>query len=186
MRFVLTVSLLAVWLLTLGTPAGTGAVAADALAYRFTSIEGEPLPLDQYRGRPVLVVNTASFCGYTDQYAELQQIWERYGERGLVVLGVPSDDFNQELDSDAAIKDFCEVEFGITFPLTTMSHVRGAKSHPLFAHFRDVLGEGAGPRWNFNKYLIAPSGEVVAAWPSGTRPGGPEITAAIERFLPAS
>jgi glutathione peroxidase len=186
MRLVLAVSVLAVWLLALSPLTGSASRAADALAYRFTSIEGEPLPLDRYRGRPLLVVNTASFCGYTDQYAELQEIWERYGERGLVVLGVPSDDFNQELDSDAAVKEFCEVEFGVTFPLTTVSHVRGPASHPLFAHFRDVLGDGAGPSWNFNKYLIAPTGEVVAAWPARTRPGGPEITGAIERFLPAS
>ena len=161
--------------------------AGDAFAHQFTAIEGRPLPLEQFRGRPMLVVNTASFCGFTRQYAELQALWERYRDRGLVVLGVPSNDFAQEMDDNAAIQAFCEVQFGIDFPLTEQVAVRGAASHPLFAEIREVLGQGAGPNWNFFKYLIAADGSVVAGWPSRTAPSDAAIIAAIEEALePAS
>ncbi len=175
-----------------GTLAAAGSAAAepaaavragDAFAYRFTAIEGHDLPLEQFRGRPLLVVNTASFCGFTRQYAELQELWERYRDRGLVVLGVPSNDFNQELADNAAIQAFCEVEFGIDFPMTERVAVRGQGSHPLFAHIRAELGPGAGPDWNFFKYLIAPDGRVVEAWPSRVAPTAAAVVEAIERQL---
>ncbi len=154
--------------------------------YGFTAIEGHALPLEPYRGQPLLVVNTASFCGFTRQYGALQALWERYRERGLVVLGVPSDDFNQELDENGAIKEFCEVNFGIDFPMTERVAVRGPESHPLFAHIRGALGQDAGPSWNFFKYLIGPDGRVLEAWPSRIAPDDPAITTAIEEQLPAS
>ena len=160
--------------------------AGDAFAFAFTAIEGHALPLDQFRGRPMLVVNTASFCGFTHQYAELQALWETYRDRGLVVLGVPSDDFNQEMADNAAIREFCEVEFGIDFPLTERVAVRGPESHPLFAYFRQELGAAAGPSWNFFKYLVAADGRVVEAWSSRTAPSAPAITSAIERALEAA
>ena len=158
----------------------------DAFAFGFTAIEGHALPLGQFRGRPLLVVNTASFCGFTHQYAELQALWETYRDRGLVVLGVPSDDFNQELADNAAILEFCEVEFGIDFPLTERVSVRGPESHPLFDHFRAELGAAAGPNWNFFKYLVAADGRVVEAWPSRTAPSSTAIISAIERALDAA
>lgn len=158
--------------------------ADDAFDYAFTSIEGEALPLERYRGRPLLVVNTASFCGFTGQYRELQALWERYRERGLVVLGVPSNDFNQEMDDNASIKEFCEVEFGVDFPMTERVSVRGPASHALFTHIRSRLGESAGPAWNFHKYLISGDGDVVASWPSRVAPADPAITSAIEEHLP--
>lgn len=160
--------------------------AGDAFTHDFTAIEGHKLPLETYRGQPLLVVNTASFCGFTGQYGALQALWESYRERGLVVLGVPSDDFNQELDDNSAIKAFCEVNFGIDFPMTERVAVTGPESHPLFTHIRDELGEDAGPRWNFHKYLIAPDGRVLEAWPSQIAPDDPEVTTAIEALLPAS
>ena len=160
--------------------------AGDAFAFAFTAIEGHALPLDQFRGRPMLVVNTASFCGFTHQYAELQALWETYRDRGLVVLGVPSDDFNQEMADNAAIREFCEVEFGIDFPLTERVAVRGPESHPLFAYFRQELGAAAGPSWNFFKYLVAADGRVVEAWSSRTAPSAPAITSAIEQALDAA
>jgi glutathione peroxidase len=177
-------SLLAAAVLATSIAAPAGA-APDGGAYRFafTTIEGEPLPLESFRGRPVLVVNTASRCGFTHQYAELQQLWTTHRARGLVVLGVPSNDFNQELASNAAIKEFCEVNFDINFPMTEMVHVRGPDSHPLFAWFRAELGAEAGPRWNFYKFLITPEGAVAGAWPSTVPPTGREITAAIEPHL---
>jgi glutathione peroxidase len=158
---------------------------AGAFAFSFTAIEGGPLPLSRYAGRPVLVVNTASQCGYTYQYAALQRVWERYRDRGLVVLGVPSNDFRQEAADNAAIKAFCEANFDADFPLTEKVVVRGPASHPLFAWLRAELGEAeAGPRWNFHKYLIAPDGRAVAAWPSAVEPDSPELARAVEALLP--
>lgn len=160
--------------------------AGDAFSHAFTAIEGHPLPLETFSGRPVLVVNTASFCGFTHQYRELQALYDRYRERGLVVLGVPSNDFNQEMSDNDAIKEFCEVEFGIDFPLTEQVEVRGPASHPLFDYFRRELGVDAGPGWNFYKYLIAPDGRVVGSWPSRVVPTADSIIQAVERLLPAS
>ena len=167
------------------TPA-PAASNGDVFGFDFTAIEGHPLPLEQFRGRPMLVVNTASFCGFTGQYAELQAVWETYRDQGLVLLGVPSDDFNQEMDDNAAIREFCEVQFGIDFPMTERVSVRGPNSHPLFAHFRAELGASAGPSWNFFKYLVAPDGRVVEAWSSRTPPSSPAITGAIEQVLAAA
>ncbi len=159
--------------------AGTG-----GFAYGFTSIEGQPMPLAQWQGRPVLVVNTASFCGYTRQFDGLQALWERYRDRGLVVLGVPSNDFGgQEPGSNADIKTFCEANFAVDFPMSEKVHVKGADSHPLFGWFRAELGPKVGPGWNFAKFLIGPDGRAVAAWPSAVEPGSAEITGAIEGLL---
>jgi glutathione peroxidase len=176
--------------LAIGACGGRPAAAVDeatAHAFAFVSIEGEPLPLSAFAGRPVLVVNTASMCGFTYQYAGLQRLWSDYRDRGLVVLGVPSNDFGgQEPGSAAEIKTFCEVNFDVDFPLTEKVHVKGGASHPLFAWLRERLGAQAGPRWNFHKYLIAPDGRAVAAWPSGVDPDSPELRAAVERLLPAT
>ncbi|MCS6780123.1 MAG: glutathione peroxidase [Geminicoccaceae bacterium] len=173
-------------LAALGSPSGDiRAADRGAHAFAFTSIEGEPLPLERFAGRPLLVVNTASLCGYTYQYAALQRLWARYRDRGLVVLGVPSNDFgNQEPGTAQQIKTFCETNFDVDFPLTDKVSVRGPGSHPLFAWLRRELGEAVGPRWNFHKFLIGPDGRAVAAWPSRVEPDAPEITAAIERLLP--
>lgn len=186
-RLLVTGGLVAGALLTGVHATAVSSKSGDAFRHTFTAIEGHALPLEQFRGRPMLVVNTASFCGFTRQYAELQALWERYRDQGLVVLGVPSNDFAQEMDDNAAIQEFCEVEFGIDFPMTEQVAVRGAASHPLFVEIRDVLGQGAGPNWNFFKYLIAPDGSMVAGWPSRTSPGDAAIVAAIEQVLePAS
>lgn len=159
----------------------------DAYAFSFVAIEGNPLPLAQFRGRPLLVVNTASLCGYTYQYAALQRLWTRYRERGLVVLAVPSNDFgNQEPGTNAQIKTFCETNFGIDFPMTEKVRVRGPDAHPFFAWLRRELGEQAVPRWNFHKFLIGPDGRALATWPSRVEPDSPAITEAIERLLAGS
>ena len=157
-----------------------------AFDLRFTSIEGEDLPLARFAGKALLVVNTASFCGYTDQYADLQALWRAYRDRGLVVLGVPSNDFNQEAGSEAEIKRFCEVNFDVDFPLTERAHVRGPDAHPFFRLVAGQLGEDALPRWNFHKYLVTPEGAVAASWPSRVRPPSAEVVGAIERALPAA
>ena len=156
----------------------------SAFELRFTSIDGEDLPLARFAGRALLVVNTASFCGFTDQYADLQRLWSDYPDRGLVVLGVPPDDFDQEADSEAEIKRFCEVNFDVDFPLTERARVRGPEAHPFFALVAEELGEDALPRWNFHKYLVAPDRRLAGSWPSRVRPTSAEVVGAIERALP--
>lgn len=166
---------------------GEAAAPGGGFGFEFTSIEGEPLPLSRFAGKPLLVVNTASMCGYTYQYAGLQRVWTSYRDRGLTVLGVPSNDFgNQEPGKAAEIKTFCEVNFDVDFPLTEKVHVKGPQSHPLFVWFRDQAGDQAGPRWNFHKYLLAPDGHLAGAWPSSVEPDLPTLAAAIEAVLPAS
>ncbi len=155
-----------------------------AHAFAFTDIDGAPLPLAQFAGRPVLVVNTASRCGFTGQYAGLQQLWTRYGEAGLVVIGVPSDQFNQELGTESAVKDFCELNFGVTFPLTAISAVRGEDAHPFYAWAARELGPAQAPRWNFHKYLVDGEGRLAAAFGTGVEPTAPQVVSKIEALLP--
>jgi glutathione peroxidase len=162
-------------------PATAGESAHD---FAFTSIEGGPLPLASFAGKTVLVVNTASFCGYTPQYAGLQEVWERYRDRGLVVLGVPSNDFGgQEPGSEAEIKEFCEVNFDIDFPLTEKEHVVGPKAHLFYRWAAGQLGPDAAPRWNFHKYLLDRDGRLVAWFPSAAEPTAPEMAEATEAAL---
>lgn len=162
-------------------------VRADPISahdFTFTSIDGDPLPMNRFRGKAVLLVNTASRCGYTHQYDGLQALWDSYRDRGLVVLGVPSDDFNQELGSEDAIKQFCEVNFAIDFPMTDLQSVRGRDAHPLYRWIADSQGRSAAPRWNFYKYLITPDGQIAGNWPSRVSPKSKELRAAIEAVLP--
>jgi glutathione peroxidase len=165
--------------------AAAAAPARTAHDFAFTSIDGDPLPLRGFAGKALLVVNTASLCGFTYQYTALQELWEGYRERGLVVLGVPSNDFgNQEPGTEAEIKEFCEVNFAVDFPMTAKQQVRGADAHPFFQYVGDELGADAAPRWNFHKYLVTPDGRLAGAWPSRVEPGAPEIRQAIEAALP--
>ena len=157
----------------------------SAFAFAFTSIEGEPMPLTDFAGKTLLVVNTASFCGFTRQYAALQELWERYRDRGLVVLGVPSNDFGgQEPGSESEIKQFCEVNFSVDFPLTTKEHVKGEAAHPFYRWAGRELGPAAEPRWNFHKYLVSPDGRLVAWFPTMMSPTSNEVTEAVEAHLP--
>ena len=152
--------------------------------FTFTTLDGAALPLAQFAGKPVLLVNTASQCGFTPQYAGLQKLHETYGARGLVVLGVPSNDFGaQEPGAEPAIKQFCETGFGVKFPMTAKQKVIGGNAHPLYRWIAEQLGEGAAPRWNFHKYLFDRNGALVDSWPSKVAPQAPELLAAIETAL---
>jgi glutathione peroxidase len=154
--------------------------------FDFTSIDGKPLPLAQYRGRLLLVVNTASFCGFTYQYEDLEALWKRYRDRGLVVLGVPSNDFGQqEPGSSQEIKQFCEGRYSVDFPLTEKQEVIGPNAHPFFRWIAAELGDAGAPRWNFHKYLVGAEGGLEGAWPSSVRPTDPAVTAEIDRLLAA-
>jgi glutathione peroxidase len=157
----------------------------DAYQFEFASIDGDLLPLNAWRGRPVLVVNTASFCGYTPQYRDLEALWQRFRDRGLVVLGVPSNDFGQQEPGSATkIKEFCTANYSVDFPLTAKYRVIGGAAHPFYRWVAEALGEAGTPRWNFHKYLIAPDGQLAGAWPAQVSPADRRITDEIERLLP--
>ena len=159
--------------------------ATTAHDFEFTAIEGGPLPMAAFEGKVLLVVNTASRCGFTRQYGGLQAVWERYRGKGLVVLGVPSNDFgNQEPGTETKIKEFCEVNFNVDFPMTTKVRVKGDGAHPFYRWAADELGPAAQPRWNFHKYLIAPDGRLVAWFASPTSPTSEKVRRAIEAHLP--
>jgi glutathione peroxidase len=162
----------------------TGATAEDlAWTFSFPAIEGGALDLARFRGRVLLVVNTASFCGYTPQYESLQALHTARAEAGLTVIGVPSGDFNQESAENAVVRNFCETRFGIDFPLAEISHVKGGQAAPFYAWVKRV--KGWEPSWNFNKVLIGRNGRIVATYGARERPDGPEIGSAIAAELAA-
>ena len=152
--------------------------------FSFPAIDGGTLKLADFKGKPVLVVNTASECGYTPQYAGLEKLWRTYRERGLVVLGVPSNDFGaQEPDAEPAIQSFCQTNYGVDFPMTAKQTVIGGRAHPFYRWIAAELGEDAAPKWNFHKYLMAPDGSLAGLWPSAVDPLDRKITGAIEAVL---
>ncbi len=159
----------------------------SAFDFSFTAIDGAPLPLKRFAGKPLLVVNTASECGFTPQYRDLEALWRRYRARGLVVLGVPSNDFGgQEPGSNAQIRNFCESSYQVDFPLAGKEKVSGAAAHPFYRWVVAELGEAGAPRWNFHKYLLTAEGQLAGAWPSRVAPLDHEIVAAIEPLLPTA
>jgi glutathione peroxidase len=157
---------------------------ASAHDFTFSGIDNKPIDMKQYKGHPVLVVNVASFCGFTPQYTELQKLHETYGPKGLVVLGVPSNDFGaQEPKTEAEIAKFCETNYGVTFPMTAKQKVVGMDAHGLYQWIGGEAGEGALPKWNFHKYLIDKDGKLAGSWPSKVGPLSPEITGAVQVAL---
>ena len=157
---------------------------ASAHDFTFSGIDNKPIDMKQYKGHPVLVVNVASFCGFTPQYRELQQLHETYGPKGLVVLGVPSNDFGaQEPKTEAEIAKFCETNYGVTFPMTAKQKVVGMDAHGLYQWVGGEAGEGALPKWNFHKYLIDKDGKLAGSWPSKVSPTSSEITGPIDMML---
>jgi glutathione peroxidase len=158
--------------------------SGGAHVFSFQTLTGQPLPLAAYKGKAVLVVNTASACGYTPQYADLQTLWRDYKGRGLVVLGVPCNDFGaQEPGSAEEIRTFCTTRYSVDFPLAAKVAVIGGAAHPFYRWIAAELGEDQVPKWNFHKYLIDAEGAVVGAWPSRVRPIAPEVRRAIEAVV---
>lgn len=156
----------------------------NAHDFSFTTIDGASLPLADFADKTVLVVNTASECGSTPQYAGLESLHEQYGPKGLVVLGVPSNDFGgQEPGTEAEIATFCETSFGVKFPMTGKVGVLGDDAHPFYAWARSELGEDLAPQWNFHKYIIGPDGNLVTALGTKVEPTSQEALAAIEATL---
>lgn len=152
--------------------------------FEFKSIDGKPLKLRDYAGHPVLVVNTASECGFTPQYSGLESLRKKFKDRGLIVLGVPSNDFGrQEPGSEADIRNFCTKNYGVSFPMTAKYEVSGRKAHPFYHWITAQAGDAAAPRWNFHKYLIDGKGELVGIYPSKIAPEDKKLIAEIEGLL---
>ena len=147
------------------------------------SITGEMINFEDYKNKVILVVNTASYCGFTKQYEELQNLSDKYKSKGLIVLGVPSNSFNQEKKSNSEVKEFCEVNFNINFPLTTITEVKGDKAHDLFKWAKNNHGKSAIPKWNFFKILINKEGKIEDTFSSFTRPMSKKIKDKIENIL---
>ena len=154
---------------------------SNAGQFIFKSADGGLINLEEFKGKPVLVVNTASRCGFTGQLETLQKLSDTYTSDGLTVLAVPSNDFNQELASIDDVKEFCTINYNLTLPMTEITSVRGKNAHPFFKWVKDTTG--FSPKWNFNKILIGPSGEIVQTFGSLTRPTSRVITSEIEKLL---
>ena len=151
--------------------------------FSIESISGETINFNDYKNKVVLIVNTASYCGFTKQYDELQELWDLYKTKGLIVIGVPSNSFNQEKKNNADVKKFCDVNFNISFPLTAITEVKGEKTHELFKWAKDNHGKSAIPKWNFHKILINKEGKVEDTFASFTNPMSKKILKKIKKIL---
>jgi len=157
----------------------------DQLAtnFAFKSIDGNIININEYEGKVLVIVNVASRCGFTNQYEDLQKLWTTYKNKGLVVIGVPSDNFKQEPGSNKEIKDFCETTFGIDFPITEKVNVVGDNAHSFFLWAKKNYGSGAIPKWNFHKIIISRNGEVADTFASITNPSSSKFISTIEKEL---
>ena len=151
--------------------------------FKIESITGELINFNDYKNKVILVVNTASYCGFTKQYEELQELWDTYKSKGLIVLGIPSNSFNQEKTNNLEIKKFCEVNFNINFPLSTITEVKGKNAHDLFKWAEKNYGKSAVPKWNFHKILINKDGKIEDTFVSFTKPMSKKIVQKIEEIL---
>ena len=154
-----------------------------ATEFSFNDTEGKEISLADYKKKVILVVNVASRCGFTNQYEDLQTLWNKYKDKDLVIVGVPSNNFRQEPGSNEEIKNFCETTFGIHFPITEKLNVIGANAHPFFLWAKKNYGSGAVPKWNFHKIIIGKNGKVVETFASITRPSSKKFISAVEREI---
>ena len=151
--------------------------------FKIESISGEIINLKDFKNKTILIVNTASYCGFTKQYADLQNLWEKYRSKGLIVLGIPSNSFSQEKKNNDDVKNFCEVNFNINFPLTAITEVKGKNAHEIFKWAKDNYGNSAIPKWNFHKILINKEGMIDDTFASFTNPMSKKIIQKIEQIL---
>ena len=151
--------------------------------FKIESISGEIIDLNTYKNKVILIVNTASYCGFTKQYTDLQILWDKYKSDGLIVLGVPSNSFNKEKKSNDEVKNFCEVNFNINFPLTAITDVKGENAHEIYRWANKNFGKSAIPKWNFHKILINKEGKIEETFSSFTKPTSNKLTKKIEELL---
>ena len=158
----------------------------EKLAYdfEFKDLDGSSLNLSDYKGKVIVVVNVASQCGFTNQYEDMQKVWQEYQDRGVVMLGVPSNDFgNQEPGNNKEIKNFCEAKFGISFPMTEKISVKGPNAHPFYQWAKKNHGKSAIPKWNFHKIIIGKNGKVYETFSSITKPTSGKLIKTLEKAL---
>ena len=151
--------------------------------FKIDSISGEEINLNEYRNKVILLVNTASYCGFTKQYDNLQNLWDKYKLDGLIVLGIPSNSFNQEKKENKEVKEFCEVNFNINFPMSAITEVKGDNAHEIFKWAKQNYGKSAVPKWNFHKILINKDGKIANTYSSFTSPTSDKIISKIEKLL---
>ena len=151
--------------------------------FKIESISGEIINLKDFKNKTILIVNTASYCGFTKQYEDLQNLWDKYRSKGLIVIGIPSNSFNQEKKNNDEVKSFCEVNFEINFPLTTITEVKGKNAHPIYKWAKNNYGNSAIPKWNFHKILINKQGMIEDTFASFTNPMSKKIIKKIEQIL---
>ena len=151
--------------------------------FQINGITGKTINFKDYKNKVILIVNTASYCGFTKQYTDLQNLWEKYKRQGLIVLGIPSNSFNQEKKANKEVKEFCEVNFNISFPLSEITNVKGENAHPVFKWAKESFGNSAVPKWNFHKILINKDGQIIDTFASFTSPMSNKIIKKIEKSL---
>ena len=164
------------------------ALSADyeklAYDFKFNDLDGRALHLSEYTGKIIIVVNVASQCGFTNQYEDMQKVWEKYQTKGIVMLGVPSNDFGrQEPGSHKDIKNFCEAKFGISFPMTEKVSVKGSNAHPFYIWARENHGKSAIPKWNFHKIIIGKNGKVTETFSSIINPSSKKFIKTLEKLI---
>tara|TARA_B100000579_G_scaffold396287_1_gene374954 strand:- start:2679 stop:3224 length:546 start_codon:yes stop_codon:yes gene_type:complete len=154
-----------------------------AYDFEFNGIDGKDIKLSDFKDKVIIIVNVASRCGYTPQYEGLQTLWEKYQKKDLVIIGVPTNNFKQEPGSNSQIKDFCETNFGINFPMTVKTNVIGNDSHPFYKWAKKTHGIGAIPKWNFHKIIIGKNGKIVDTFASFTKPTSDRFIKLIEKEI---
>ncbi len=154
-----------------------------AYEFSFKDLDGSKLELSEFKNNVIIVTNVASKCGFTSQYEDLQFVWEKYQKKGLIVIGVPSNSFNQELSSNEEVKNFCEAKFGISFPMTEKVEVKGDNAHPFYKWASNNYGKKAIPKWNFHKIIIDKNGKVYDTFASITNPTSKKFIKSIEKAL---
>jgi glutathione peroxidase len=155
----------------------------NAYDFSFKDIDGNNLKFKDYKGKVLLIVNTASFCGFTSQYKAMQALWDDYKDKDFVLIGIPSNDFYQESDTEKEVKNFCERTFGVNFPMTSITSVRGKDAHPFYKWAKLTYGTKTVPKWNFHKILIDKNGKVVETYSSMTKPTDDKVVSKIDSLF---
>ena len=154
-----------------------------AFDFSFKDLDGSEMKLDEFQNKVLVITNVASYCGFTSQYEDLQEIWERYQNKGVVVIGVPSNSFNQEMETNKEIKNFCEAKFGISFPMTEKVKVKGSDAHEFYKWANKNYGKNAIPKWNFHKIIIGKDGKIHDTFSSMTKPTSKKFVKVLETAL---
>ena len=162
---------------------GSKTYAEIAYNFKFNGIDGNQINLADYQNKVLVVVNVASRCGFTPQYSDLQKVWEDYKDKNVIIIGVPTNNFKQEPGSNKEIKDFCETNFNVNFPMTEKIDVLGRNAHPFFKWARENYGNSAIPKWNFHKIIVGKDGKIANTFSSITKPSSEKFRKAIEKLI---